>query len=230
MQLDYILSISGRPVLVEMEAQSRCGIVARALVDGKRVTTSVNNQVSVLSEIQIYCIGTEVPLAEVFESKAFESSGASSVSVFAASLAFQLGAKRIALTGQDLSFKDRQYAGSNMKNEDSFAPNKKPIELPGYYGGTVKSKYDYVFTSGGIGPTHDDITSKSVAKAFGQKLVLNKEAKELLQKHLDYTKSPKATEVLKDWSKSAKKFIKGMPTDYKRALEIMAKKQTEKIV
>ena len=53
---------------------------------------------------------------------------------------------------------------------------------------------------------------------------------ELLQNHLDYTKSPKATEVLKDWPKSAKKFIKVMPTDYKRALEIMAKKQTEKIV
>ncbi|MDA9854808.1 DUF115 domain-containing protein [Paracoccaceae bacterium] len=85
------------------------------------------------------------PLAEVFESKAFEYSGASSVSVFAASLAFQLGAKRIALTGQDLSFEDTQYAGSNMENEESFASNKKPIELPGYYGGTVKSKYDYAF-------------------------------------------------------------------------------------
>lgn len=67
MQLDKILSISGRPGLFEMEAQTRGGIVARSLVDGKRVTTSVNNQVSVLSEIQIYCIGTEVPLAEVFE-------------------------------------------------------------------------------------------------------------------------------------------------------------------
>ena len=67
MQLDKILSISGRPGLFEMEAQTRGGIVARSLVDGKRVTTSVNNQVSVLSEIQIYCIGTEVPLAEVFD-------------------------------------------------------------------------------------------------------------------------------------------------------------------
>ncbi len=47
MQLDKILSISGRPGLFEMEAQTRSGIVARSLVDGKRVTTSVNNQISV---------------------------------------------------------------------------------------------------------------------------------------------------------------------------------------
>ena len=33
----------------------------------------------------------------------------------------------------------------------------------------MKSKYNYVFTSGGIGPTHDDITAESIAKAFNLK-------------------------------------------------------------
>ena len=46
-----------------------------------------------------------------------------------------------------------------------------------------RNKYDYVFTSGGIGPTHDDITSASIAKAFKRKLVLNQEARKLLEKH-----------------------------------------------
>lgn len=44
-------------------------------------------------------------------------------------------------------------------------------------------KYDYVFTSGGIGPTHDDITSESVAYAFKKKLCINLEAKKRLVKH-----------------------------------------------
>lgn len=46
-----------------------------------------------------------------------------------------------------------------------------------------RTSYDYVFTSGGIGPTHDDITSASIAKAFGVTLVRHSEAEAILQRH-----------------------------------------------
>ncbi len=51
---------------------------------------------------------------------------------------------------------------------------------------TVKScseQFDYVFTTGGIGPTHDDITSAAIAEAFSVPLERNAEAEDILEKH-----------------------------------------------
>jgi molybdenum cofactor synthesis domain-containing protein len=47
-----------------------------------------------------------------------------------------------------------------------------------------RAKYDYVFTTGGIGPTHDDITSACVAKAFGQRLIRHPEAERILRERM----------------------------------------------
>lgn len=43
-----------------------------------------------------------------------------------------------------------------------------------------RKHFTYVFTTGGIGPTHDDITSEAIAKAFGRAFVCNKEALDLI--------------------------------------------------
>ena len=47
----------------------------------------------------------------------------------------------------------------------------------------LRSRYTYVFTTGGIGPTHDDITSECIAKAFGVALERNPEAVARLERH-----------------------------------------------
>ena len=67
MDLNNILSISGRPGLFKLQTQTSQCIVATSIIDGKRIVTSGNQQISMLSEIQIYCIGKKIPLSEVFK-------------------------------------------------------------------------------------------------------------------------------------------------------------------
>src|SRR5208282_1046291 len=42
------------------------------------------------------------------------------------------------------------------------------------------ARFDFVLTSGGVGPTHDDLTMEGVARAFGRSVVLNQELAALI--------------------------------------------------
>ena len=47
----------------------------------------------------------------------------------------------------------------------------------------LSKNFDYVFTTGGIGPTHDDITAQSISKAFELKYGFHKQAYKILEKY-----------------------------------------------
>lgn len=51
-----------------------------------------------------------------------------------------------------------------------------------------KSFFDFVFTTGGIGPTHDDITTECIAKVFGLEVRRNAEAVKAMKKYYEATK------------------------------------------
>jgi molybdenum cofactor synthesis domain-containing protein len=54
--------------------------------------------------------------------------------------------------------------GIDLK-EVRIVPDEEPMIVEAL--NALRGRYDYVFTTGGIGPTHDDITADAVAKAFG---------------------------------------------------------------
>ena len=75
----------------------------------------------------------------------------------------------------------------------------------------LSAQYDHVFTSGGVGPTHDDVTMAAVADAFSRSIVRNPELEEalgrhfgnrLLPEHLEMADIPQGAEIL--WSKGSR--------------------------
>ncbi|KAH8808842.1 MoaB/Mog domain-containing protein [Xylogone sp. PMI_703] len=74
---------------------------------------------------------------------------------------------------------DEVLGGKNLKRVEVIADDEDEIVEAVR---RMSDKYDFVVTSGGIGPTHDDITYQSIAKAFGLKLKLHEEAHERMKK------------------------------------------------
>ena len=75
MNLEKILSISGKPGLYELKSQTRSGFLAESLLDGKKIAVGLRHNVSMLSEIAIYTYGEEVPLRDIFKTISEKENG-----------------------------------------------------------------------------------------------------------------------------------------------------------
>jgi hypothetical protein len=80
MNLEKILSISGKPGLYALKVQTRTGFVAESLLDGKKVTVSLKSNVSLLSEISIYTYEGEKPLSEIIKAIASKEKNGPAIS------------------------------------------------------------------------------------------------------------------------------------------------------
>src|SRR5262245_15821280 len=59
----------------------------------------------------------------------------------------------------------------------------------------LSAAFDYVLTTGGVGPTHDDVTMEGVAAAFGRPLVLNPEMEASLRRALGSEVQPNESQL-----------------------------------
>jgi hypothetical protein len=80
MNLEKILSISGKPGLYALKVQTRSGFIAESLLDGKKITVGLKVNVSLLSEISIYTFNEEKPLAEVMRTIAIKENEGPAIS------------------------------------------------------------------------------------------------------------------------------------------------------
>lgn len=79
MELDKILSISGKPGLYILKTQTRSGILAQSLLDGRKIQVNLRNNISILSEISIFTYSGEESLIDVFKAIYKETDGEKSI-------------------------------------------------------------------------------------------------------------------------------------------------------
>ncbi|MGQ4809743.1 putative competence-damage inducible protein [Candidatus Entotheonellaceae bacterium PAL068K] len=72
---------------------------------------------------------------------------------------------------------------------------------------TFARRFDYVFTTGGVGPTHDDVTLEAIAQGFNRRMVIHPEIETLLQQHWG------------DRSSAARKKMASVPEDAQLLME-----------
>ena len=75
MALDKVLAIAGKPGLYKLVTQTRSGFLAESLLDNKKISVGIQQNVSVLSEIAIYTLSEEVPLQQVFKNISDKENG-----------------------------------------------------------------------------------------------------------------------------------------------------------
>jgi hypothetical protein len=80
MNLEKIVSISGKPGLYVLKVQTRTGFIAESLLDGKKITVGLKVNVSLLSEISIYTFNEEKPLTEVMRNIAVKENEGPAIS------------------------------------------------------------------------------------------------------------------------------------------------------
>ena len=79
----------------------------------------------------------------------------------------------------------------------------------------LQNEVDVIITSGGVGPTHDDVTIKSVARAVGVDLVLHSEMAELLQEKMNTTELTDAQKKMATLPSTAKlRYLSDNPSDW----------------
>ncbi|MFQ3351819.1 MAG: hypothetical protein ACI914_001071, partial [Candidatus Marivariicella framensis] len=54
MKLDEVISISSRQGLFKILSKTRYGFIAQSLIDNKKISTKINDQISILNEIQVF--------------------------------------------------------------------------------------------------------------------------------------------------------------------------------